>query len=141
MATSEFWQRISATVSQPDDWAGDAAESKPRNFQSKSSLWILLDVVTIFLAAAVATTYEMHKGPVAEAREFYRGNLFHHRSMGILLAFLCGFSLALIATSKRMNLYNPASLTSFLRVLRITVQVAGVRPLDRVGAAAGATFF
>ncbi len=122
MATSEFWQRISATVSQPGEWAANLSERKQRNFQSKLSLWILLDVCTVLVSAIVATTYKTHTGPLRNARELYQGTLVHGRSMGILLAFLCGFTLALIATSKRLHLYNPTGLSNFLHEQRLSVQ-------------------
>ena len=122
MATSELWQRISSTVSQPRDWVAEMSDSRTRNFQSKAKLWILLDVFTIFVSAIVATSYEMHTGPLTGAMAFYRGTLFQGRSMGILLAFLCGFAVALIATSRRMHLYNPASLSNFLHEQRLSVQ-------------------
>src|ERR1700751_721106 len=99
MATSEFWQRISSTVTQPRDWPGYVSENRSRNFQSRATLWILLDVSTVSLAAVVATIYETHTGPLNGAREFYRGTLFQGRSMGMLLVFLCGFTVAIIATS------------------------------------------
>jgi exopolysaccharide biosynthesis polyprenyl glycosylphosphotransferase len=134
MATSEFWQRISSTVTQPRDWPGDVSENRSRNFQSRAKLWILLDVATVSLAAVVATIYETHTGPLNGAREFYRGTLFQGRSMGMLLVFLCGFTVALIATSKRMNLYNPASLSNFLHEQRLSVQACCTAGLLLTGA-------
>jgi exopolysaccharide biosynthesis polyprenyl glycosylphosphotransferase len=122
MATSEFWQRISASVSQPVDWAGDAPKKRTHALQSKSSLWIFLDIVTVCLSAVVATSYEKHTGLFLLVREVYRGTLFHGRSMGILLAFLLGFTVALIATSRRMHLYNPGTLTNILHEQRPSVQ-------------------
>jgi exopolysaccharide biosynthesis polyprenyl glycosylphosphotransferase len=134
MATSEFWQRISSTVTQPRDWPGDVSENRSRNFQSRAKLWILLDVATVSLAALVATIYETHTGPLNGAREFYRGTLFQGRSMGMLLVFLCGFTVALIATSKRMNLYNPAALSNFLHEQRLSVQACCTAGLLLTGA-------
>jgi exopolysaccharide biosynthesis polyprenyl glycosylphosphotransferase len=134
MATSEFWQRISSTVTQPRDWPGDVSENRSRNFQSRAKLWILLDVATVSLAAVVATIYETHTGPLNGAREFYRGTLFQGRSMGMLLVFLCGFTVALIATSKRMNLYNPAALSNFLHEQRLSVQACCTAGLLLTGA-------
>jgi exopolysaccharide biosynthesis polyprenyl glycosylphosphotransferase len=122
MATSEFWQRISAPDSQAVDWAGDTPKKRAHTLQSKSSLWIFLDIVTVSFSAAVATSYEKHTGLFLLAKEVYRGTLFHGRSMGILLAFLLGFTVALIATSRRMHLYNPGALTNFLHEQRLSVQ-------------------
>src|SRR5580692_8254185 len=42
--------------------------------------------------------------------------------MGILLALLCGFSIALIMTSRRLHLYTPIRLNSFLHEQRLSVQ-------------------
>ncbi len=122
MATTGLWQRFSATTAPPGEWAGDRAEGRQRNLQSKVTLWVMADVVTVIVASAIATTYRRHAGPLTNARDLYHGTLVHGRSMGILLAFLCGFALALIATSKRMHLYNPASFTNFLHEQRLSVQ-------------------
>ncbi len=81
-----------------------------------------LDVLTILGAATIATTFELRMSPVLGAREFYRGTLFHGRSMGILLALLCGFAIALLLISKRMNLYTPESITNFLHEQRLSAQ-------------------
>jgi exopolysaccharide biosynthesis polyprenyl glycosylphosphotransferase len=134
MATSELWQRISSTVSQPRDWQGDVSENRSRNFQSRAKLWILLDVVTVSLAAVAATIYQTHTGPLSGARELYQGTLFQGRSMGMLLAFLCGFTVALVATSRRMNLYNPTSLSNFLHEQRLSVQACCTAGLLLTGA-------
>src|SRR5580692_13215174 len=42
--------------------------------------------------------------------------------MGILLTLLCGFTIALIMTSRRLHLYTPIRLTSFLHEQRLSVQ-------------------
>jgi len=94
----------------------------PRHADGDSRLWILSDVLTIVLSCVVATTFELHTGFVAGAREFYHGKLFHGRSMGILLEIVCVFTFALVVTSRRMRLYNPASVTNFLHEQRLSVQ-------------------
>ncbi|MGB6190891.1 MAG: sugar transferase [Terracidiphilus sp.] len=109
-------------MSQPSEWAGDCVDARPRNFQGKLTLWILLDVLTVVVSSTLATAYKIHATPVAAAQYFYQGTLVHGRSMGILLAFLCGFALVLVATSKRMHLYNPARFTNFLHEQRLSVQ-------------------
>jgi exopolysaccharide biosynthesis polyprenyl glycosylphosphotransferase len=134
MATSGVWQRFSATVSQPTEWVGDRSYRSQRNLQSKLTLWILLDVCTVLVACTVATAYKTHSSPLMNARAFYHGTLVHGRSMGILLAFLCGFAVALIATSKRLNLYNPTSLTNFLHEQRLSVQACFTAGLLLTGA-------
>jgi exopolysaccharide biosynthesis polyprenyl glycosylphosphotransferase len=81
-----------------------------------------LDVVTIVGSAVLATLYEFGTGPVVGARGFWHGTLFHGRSMWILLGLLCGFAFALIITSRRLHLYSPVRLTSFLHEQRLSVQ-------------------
>ena len=54
--------------------------------------------------------------------------------MGILLAMLCGFTIALILTSRRMHLYNPASLTNYLHEQRLSVQACFTAGLLLTGA-------
>jgi len=84
---------------------------------------MFLDAVTILVSAIAATIYERHTDPVLGARAFYRGTLFEGRSMGLLLALLCGFTICIIISSRRLNLYAPTRLTSFLHEQRLSVQV------------------
>jgi exopolysaccharide biosynthesis polyprenyl glycosylphosphotransferase len=123
MATSDFWQRVSASVAPSSDWVAETASSSSRSSQGKVKLWILLDLLTVVASAAVATIYERHTGPVVGARAFYHGTLFNGRSMWILLAMLCGFAAVLVVSSRRMHLYSPERLNSFLNEQRLTVQV------------------
>jgi exopolysaccharide biosynthesis polyprenyl glycosylphosphotransferase len=83
---------------------------------------MVLDGVTIIGAALLATLYELHTGPVAGAKGFWHGTLIHGRSMGILLALLCGFTVALIVISRRLQLYSPTRLIGFLHEQRLNVQ-------------------
>jgi exopolysaccharide biosynthesis polyprenyl glycosylphosphotransferase len=83
---------------------------------------MVLDAVTIVGAAVLATLYEFGTGPVVGAKGFWHGTLFYGRSMWILLALLCGFTFALIITSRRLHLYSPARLASFLHEQRLSVQ-------------------
>jgi len=84
---------------------------------------MFLDFLTVLGSAIIATIYERHTGPVVGARAFYNGTLFYGRSMWILLALLCGFAIALVVTSRRLHLYAPTRLNSFLHEQRLTVQV------------------
>jgi len=93
-----------------------------RNSSGKGSYWIVLDVVTIVIAATLATLYKMRAAPLAGARGLWHGTLVSGRSTGILLALLCGFTFALIMTSRRLHLYTPVRLSSFLREQRLSVQ-------------------
>ena len=97
-------------------------------------VWMFLDVLTILASAAIATFYERRTGPVIGARAFYHGTLFQGRSMSILLALLCGFTICLIVTSRRLNLYAPTRLTSFLHEQRLSVQACFTSGLLLTGA-------
>ena len=83
---------------------------------------MILDGITIFGAAAFATLYAFNVGPVAAAQGIWRGTLIHGRSMGILLALVCGFTLALIMISRRLQLYTPTRVTSLLHEQKLSVQ-------------------
>jgi len=83
---------------------------------------MVLDAITIIGSAALATLYEYRTGPVAGAKGFWHGTLIYGRSMGLLLALLCGFTIALIVTSRRLGLYAPSRLASFLHEQRLSVQ-------------------
>ncbi len=48
--------------------------------------------------------------------------MFHGLSVWILLALLCGFTCALIVTSRRLQLYTPMHMTSFLHEQRMSAQ-------------------
>jgi exopolysaccharide biosynthesis polyprenyl glycosylphosphotransferase len=83
---------------------------------------MILDAMTVLAAAVVVTLEKLHESPLVGARGFWHGTLIHGRSMGILLALLVGFTITLIATSRRLNLYTPVRLTSFLNEQRLSVQ-------------------
>jgi len=122
MATSEFWQRVSASVSSSPEWIGGSADDAVRSSRGTASLWMVLDALTILGSAVLATLYQRHTGPVAGVRGFWHGTLFRGRSMEILLALLCGFAISLIVTSRRLHLYSPTRLNSFLHEQRLSVQ-------------------
>jgi exopolysaccharide biosynthesis polyprenyl glycosylphosphotransferase len=83
---------------------------------------MVLDGITVLGSAVLATLYQFRTGPLAGARGFWHGTLIHGWSMSILLALLCGFTFTLIITSRRMHLYSPLRLTSFLDEQRLSVQ-------------------
>jgi lipopolysaccharide/colanic/teichoic acid biosynthesis glycosyltransferase len=83
---------------------------------------MVLDGITVLGSAVIATLYEFHLGPLRGAKDFWHGTLIHGRSMGILLALLCGFTVSLIMTSRRLHLYTPTRLTSFLGEQKLSVQ-------------------
>lgn len=112
MATSDFWQRLSASVCSQPDWADDA-EILSRSTQGKVRIWILIDFLTVLSASIIATICDLHISPVLGARAFYEGTLFYGRSMWMMLGLLCWFATALVIASRRVNLYSPIRLTSF----------------------------
>lgn len=83
---------------------------------------MLLDAVTVFGAAGLATLYEFKLSPIAEVRSFWRGTLIQGRSMGILLLLMFGFVASLIVISRRLHLYSPTSLGGYLHEQRLTLQ-------------------
>jgi exopolysaccharide biosynthesis polyprenyl glycosylphosphotransferase len=122
MATSEFWQRVSGSASSSTEWVGSAQVSSGRSARGAPKLWMILDGVTVFGSAVLGTLYALHTGPLAGARGFWHGTLIHGQSMGILLALLCGFTIALILISRRLHLYTPTRVASFLDEQRLSIQ-------------------
>jgi exopolysaccharide biosynthesis polyprenyl glycosylphosphotransferase len=122
MATSEFWQKISTSESSFQDWTKGSVAGAARGPRGKTYVWMALDAMTILAAAVYATLDRVHKGPMATARGFWHGTLIHGRSMEILLALLCGFAIALMITSRRLNLYSPKRLNSILHEQRLSAQ-------------------
>jgi len=93
-----------------------------RSGRGASKLWMWMDGLTVLAAATLATLYKLHTGPLGGAKGFVHGTLIQGRSMGLLLALLCGYTAALILSSRRLNLYNPMRLTSYLHEQRLSVQ-------------------
>jgi exopolysaccharide biosynthesis polyprenyl glycosylphosphotransferase len=122
---AELWQGVHGPLSSSLRSGAGSLEGTARRSSVKGRFWMILDAVTIAGAAAVAIVYRFrafHAGPVADAKGFWHGTLIHGRSMGILLALLCGFAVALIMTSRRLHLYTPIRLNSFLHEQRLSVQ-------------------
>jgi exopolysaccharide biosynthesis polyprenyl glycosylphosphotransferase len=120
--TSEFWQRVSATTSCSFEVSsGTSAQSTPISLGA-ATLWMTVDAITVLAASTVATLYELRTGPLVGARGSWFGVLIHGRSMTILWALLCGFTIALFVTSRRLHLYTPTRLASFLHEQRLSMQ-------------------
>ena len=122
MATSDFWQRVSPPASFSPQWQARSATGRLHDFSSKGRFWILLDVITVAGSAVLASIFRFHTTVVDEVEGLWHGTLIHGRSMGILLALLCGFTFALIVISRRLHLYTPIRLTSSLHEQRLSVQ-------------------
>ncbi|MGB0063149.1 MAG: sugar transferase [Terracidiphilus sp.] len=134
MASSDFWQRLSTSLTLSGDWDATAQGGPTRNSRGTARLWILLDVLTVFIATVVTTVFEFHVTPLNGARGFWRGTLFFGHPTWTLLALMCGFTITLIVTSRRMSLYTPARLTNFLHEQRLSAQACFTSGLLLTGA-------
>ena len=81
-----------------------------------------MDAFTVVLAAMAATLYKFHATPVEGAQSFFHGIMFHGLSVWILSGLLCGFTFALLVTSRRLHLYTPMHMTNFLHEQRMSAQ-------------------
>jgi exopolysaccharide biosynthesis polyprenyl glycosylphosphotransferase len=134
MATSEFWQRVStAPPSSAQEWNEGGTASHQRTARGSAGMWMILDAFTVFGAALVAATIELHTGPIAGARGFWHGTLIHGQSMGILTGLIIGFTATLIAISRGLHLYHPTRLTSHLHEQRLSAQACLVSGLLLTG--------
>jgi FlaA1/EpsC-like NDP-sugar epimerase len=122
MASSEGSQRLSALLVSVHHGKASLNEHLQRGSRGANKVWMLLDGITILVAAVLATLYKLHTGPLSGARDVWHGAMIHGRSMWIILAFLFGFGCALNVTSRRLNLYSPIRLSSFLHEQRLSLQ-------------------
>ena len=134
MASSDFWQRLSTSLATTVERETVATETSARSGRGAPRLWMALDAATALVAAFLATIYEFHTSPLNGARGFWHGTLFWGRSMGILLALLCGFTFTLIAISRRLHLYTPERLTNMLHEQRLSAQACLTAGLLLTGA-------
>ena len=121
MATSEFWQRMLASATTPE-WVAEAFGKPTPNTPSASKLWMVLDGITVFAAAFFATVWELRTTPIQCVSGFLRGAVIQGRPIGILLTLLCGFTLSLLLTSRRLHLYHPTRLAGIFHEQRLTLQ-------------------
>jgi exopolysaccharide biosynthesis polyprenyl glycosylphosphotransferase len=123
MASSDFWQRLSSSLATSAERESNVAGGTPRVGRGTAKLWMAADAATVCIVAMLATVYKFHTSfhtdTVAGARGFWRGALINGWSMCILLF---GFTFALIMTSRRLHLYTPARITSFLHEQRLSAQ-------------------
>lgn len=134
MASSDFWQRLSTSVASSADWDAGLSANKARGTRGTVKLWMALDVLTIIGAATLATLYELHAGPVTGARSLWYGTLIYGNSRWIFLGLLFGFTIALVLTSKGLNLYAPAHFTGYLHEQRLSIQACFTSGLLLTGA-------
>jgi exopolysaccharide biosynthesis polyprenyl glycosylphosphotransferase len=134
MASSDFWQKLSTSLAPSTEWEAGVAADASRGTRGTAKLWMFIDVVTVCAAAVVATLWKLRVTPVQGARIFSHGPVFHNRSIWILLTLLCGFTVALIATSRRLHLYTPTHMTNFLHEQRMSAQACLTSGLLLTGA-------
>lgn len=132
MATSDFWQRVSASVSSSLERAGGFEGSTARPVRGATRLWMVLDGFTVFVAAFAATVYWLHRPLLEASRMIWRGSL--GGSAGILFTLLCGFIATLIIISRRLQLYTPTRLGGFLHEQRLSTQACFTSGLLLMGA-------
>ena len=96
-------------------------------------MWMILDAITVLGATMVATVIELHIELIASVKEFWRGELIHGWSVGILTCLLLGFMATLIVVSRSLQLYTPVRLTNHLHEQRLSVQACLVSGLLLTG--------
>jgi exopolysaccharide biosynthesis polyprenyl glycosylphosphotransferase len=134
MATSEFWQKVSAGPQpSPHEWSDGSTASQQRTARGSAGMWMILDAFTVFGAALVASIIELHTNPIAGMRGFWHGTLIRGESMGILTCLLAGFIVTLIVISRNFHLYTPTRLTNHLHEQRLSVQACLVSGLLLTG--------
>jgi len=95
---------------------------------------MVLDGITVLGAVTLATLKELHPGSGAGVDWLWRDTLIHGRLMGILLGIFCAFTTSLILASRRLHLYSPTRLTSFLHEQKLSAQVCLTSGLFLTGA-------
>jgi exopolysaccharide biosynthesis polyprenyl glycosylphosphotransferase len=124
-----FWQgldRSAVTLEHMDESSAAKTIRKPG---SEAKFWMIFDGFTVLGSAMIATLYATQCTPAEGARRFLHGTLIYGRSMWILLAFLCGFCIALILTSQRLQLYTPRRLNSIFREQKLSIEACFVAGL------------
>ena len=123
MATSEFWQRVSATPpSSTQEWNETGSAKHSRTARGSAGMWMTLDAFTVIGAAFVASLIQTHANPLVELKAYAHGRLFHGESTALLTALLLGFAATLIVISRSLHLYQPTRLTNHLHEQRLSFQ-------------------
>jgi exopolysaccharide biosynthesis polyprenyl glycosylphosphotransferase len=122
MASTGFWERLSASLQSGRERESPAVEEFSHTRRGSIAVWMFADGVTILAAAAAAAFYRLHTVSLAEAHSFWTGTVFPTHPLSIPAALVCGFMLAVITSSRRMHLYEPLRLTSFFREQRLSAQ-------------------
>jgi hypothetical protein len=63
MASSDFWQKLSSSLTASAEWDAGAAGNSLRASRGTAKLWMAMDALTVFLAAMAATLYRFRQTP------------------------------------------------------------------------------
>jgi exopolysaccharide biosynthesis polyprenyl glycosylphosphotransferase len=130
----QFWHGL-LTDKSSSTLSAQQFSAKPagRSF-GQPVLWMVLDGITVLVSTTLATLYATHADPMAGVRGFWHGTLIYGRSMGILLAFVCGFCITLILSSHWLHLYTPRRLSGMLHEQKLNIQACFTAGLLLTGA-------
>lgn len=99
-----------------------SAGSGMRHGRTASKVWIVADVLTVFVTVAAVTLFRFRTGPLAGAQSLWHGTLIGNRTLWSLTTLLFGFTIVLILISRRLHLYEPQRIPSILREQRLSAQ-------------------
>jgi len=122
MATTEFWQRVSASVSSTAEWSGGTKSNTVKGLRGTAKLWMALDGLMVLAIALFAMFYTMRTAQMPGTAGSWSSSLIHMRPTGVLPVLFFGYTVALLAISRRFNLYAPMRLSNFLHEQRLSVQ-------------------
>lgn len=134
MATSEFWRTVTTNISSSQQWTESPAAGSSRSSRGMTTLWMVMDGATILISAILVTLLVKHIGPVEGARQIWNSALTQNHALWFLISVLCGFTVSLLITSRRLNLYSPAHLSNILHEQRLSVQACFTSGLLLTGA-------
>lgn len=124
-----FPTRSSETIIEFIPRVGDASCVERSRTRTITFLWMLVDILTVCLAAGLATQF----------RKIHGFSYFDHRAPLLstptsFLIYLAGFSIILVLVSRAHGLYGPLQSLSGLREQRLTVQTCFTASLILAGA-------
>jgi len=135
MAAPGFSQRFGTAG--PESWRPDAGDDgvvarTVARSSSISTLWMVLDAVTVVAVSILASLLE--RAPATISGSTLHEAILGSRSTGMLIAMLCGFTIALILISRQLMLYSPLRLDNILDEQRRSVQACFTAGLLLIGA-------
>ena len=130
----QFWHGLSTDKSSSTLSAQQSSAKPAGRSLGQPLLWMVLDSITVLASTTFATLYATHTDPMVGAKGFWHGTLIYGRSMGILLAFVCGFCMTLILSSHWLHLYAPRRLNGTLHEQKLNIQACFTAGLLLTGA-------